>query len=529
LCLLACEARADSRGSIAQAPEQNLGVRDIGVFSDLDARVQIALPRSLDRARVHARLDQERALLVLYEGERPLKVYPLTAAEPVMLGSHELRLRPGDRAEVLPLLAADRIALAHGEAPPGDRDGDGIPDPLDVLIGAHKTALNAARYDGRYLPIAYPLGDVPRTIGVCTDVIVRALRNAGLDLQRALQEDIAKAPRAYPMVQRPNPSIDHRRVKSVLPYFSRHFEAQAGDALQPGDVVFMDTFPRRPGAEHVGIVSEELGTNRLPLIINNWTDGTVTRAMRLLPDVPITQSFRMPPHASASGPIAASVTQLLLVLADDWTSTRAELTRFERTPGAAWRAVGQPRPAVLGYAGLGWGDGLHGQGAPAGRKGPAKREGDGRSPAGVFELGMLRGYASMPPAGAKLPYEVSGPDQRCVDDPASPFYNRITATRAGSPFRSAERMKRDDDAYTLAIDVDHNRSPVTPGHGSCIFIHVWAAPDRPVTGCTGLALADVTQLARWLGPGAVMVALPREEYQALQELWSLPSCVGCAM
>ena len=530
LCWLTCEARADSQPSITHAPESNLGVRDAGIFSDLDARVQLALPRTLERARVHARIDRERALLVLYEGARALKVYPLRAGEPVLLGSHELRLRPGDRAELLPLLAADRIALAvpHSESPPGDLDRDGIPDPLDVLIGAHKTALNADHYDGRYLPIAYPLGDVPRTIGVCTDVIVRALRNAGLDLQRALQEDIAKAPRAYPMVQRPNPSIDHRRVKSVLPYFARHFEAHspridaAADPLQPGDVVFMDTFPTRPGAEHVGIVSEQLGANGLPLVTNNWTDGTVTRAMSLLPDVPITQRFRMPAHASERGPIASHVTQLLLVLADDWTSTHAELTRYERAPAGAWQVVGDPRPAVLGYAGYGWGDGLHGRGAPAGRGGPSKREGDGRSPAGVFALGTLRGYALAAPAGARLPYEASGLDRRCVDDPASPLYNRIIASGVASPFRSAERMKRDDDAYTLAIDVDHNRAPVTPGHGSCIFIHVWAGPDRPVTGCTGLALPDVTELARWLAPGAVLVALPREEYQSLRELWSLP-------
>jgi L,D-peptidoglycan transpeptidase YkuD (ErfK/YbiS/YcfS/YnhG family) len=151
-----------------------------------------------------------------------------------------------------------------------------------------------------------------------------------------------------------------------------------------------------------------------------------------------------------------------------------------------------------------------------------KREGDGRSPAGVFALGALHGYAPAPPDGAKLQYEVSRAEHRCVDDPASPLYNRIIASRDGSGFRSAERMKRDDDAYTLAIDVDHNRSPVTPGHGSCIFIHVWAGPDRPVTGCTGLSMKDVSELAKWLAPGAVLVALPREEYQALRAVWALP-------
>jgi hypothetical protein len=137
---------------------------------------------------------------------------------------------------------------------------------------------------------------------VCTDVIVRAVRNAGIDLQKELHEDIRRARGAYPMVKGwGDPSIDQRRVGTLLPYFQRHWESHtpalddAADPYRPGDVVFMDTFPSRPGPDHMGIVSDRLDDRGLPYIINNWTDGTVTKEMDLLPVVPILDRFRLPP------------------------------------------------------------------------------------------------------------------------------------------------------------------------------------------------------------------------------------------
>ncbi|MBK7534599.1 MAG: DUF1287 domain-containing protein [Myxococcales bacterium] len=251
----------------------------------------------------------------------PVKVYPVgsgggggSGGEPWTLGEHTLRLRAGDRAELAGLLSATNLqttarqpgaASGQAAAPLSDRDGDGIPDPLDVLLGAKKTVLGADAYTGGYVKLAYPMGDVPRTIGVCTDVIIRAVRNAGLDLQREVHEDIARSPRSYPMVKgRGDPNIDHRRVKTLLPYFLRRWQAHtaalddAADPLRPGDVVLMDTFPRRVGPDHIGIVSDTLGVSGKPLIINNWTDGTVTAEMDLLPFVPITHRFRIPPPAA---------------------------------------------------------------------------------------------------------------------------------------------------------------------------------------------------------------------------------------
>ena len=514
------------------APEQKLGVNDRGIFSDLDARLQLALPAHLDPSRVHALYDATRRVLVLYEGAWPIKAYPVreNAGSVLELGSQRMGLRAGDHAELSPLLSASNVHVlaTNAEPPPGDRDGDGIPDPLDVLLGAHKTALNADRYDGRYERIDYPLGDVPRSIGVCTDVVIRALRNAGIDLQQAVHEDIQKAPKAFPGVSRPNPNIDHRRVKSLLPYLQRHFEAHSGepnesDPYRPGDIVFMDTFPNRSGPEHVGIISDQHNTAGLALVINNWTDGTVTSAMDLLGMVPVTHRFRVPPPARRAGPIPASVSQLVVILSDNFTDWHARVQRYERRPGEPFRRVGAALSAVLGGAGYGWGNGLHGRGAPAGRQGPIKHEGDLRSPAGVFGLGTVHGYAASP-GQLGLPYRQATLDQRCVDDPASRYYNQVVSmTETGERWRSAEIMRRDDALYELALDIEHNRSPVHPGDGSCIFAHVWAGSDVPVSGCTALAKSDLRTLLEWLKPeGAAWVALPEPEYRALASEWGLP-------
>ena len=76
----------------------------------------------------------------------------------------------------------------------GDADGDGIPDAVDILLGAKKVALDGAIYRETAPRLPYPGGDVPRQDGVCTDVVIRALRNAGIDLQRAVHDDAGRGP-----------------------------------------------------------------------------------------------------------------------------------------------------------------------------------------------------------------------------------------------------------------------------------------------------------------------------------------------
>jgi uncharacterized protein YijF (DUF1287 family) len=219
-----------------------------------------------------------------------------------VVGARTLALRAGDRAELAPLLTDANVAERAVPAAL-DRDRDGIADPLDVLMGAKKTVLNGDAYVGGYETLRYPMGDVPRERGVCTDVIVRALRNAGVDLQAALHQDIARSPRSYPMVRgKGDPNIDHRRVKTLLPFFRRHLDERSArlddpaDPLRPGDLVLFDTFPSRSGPDHIGIVSDRAGDSGLPLVINNWTDGTTTAEMDLLGWVPVTNRFRLAPR-----------------------------------------------------------------------------------------------------------------------------------------------------------------------------------------------------------------------------------------
>jgi len=182
------------------------------------------------------------------------------------------------------------------EGAPGrdqDRDGDGIVDRLDVLLGAKKLLYNGARYIERYVALPYPGGDVPRSEGVCTDTVIRALRNAGLDLQREVHEDIVRAPAAYPMVEKVDASINHRRVRTLVPWFTRHWQVLAAGAdYRPGDVVFFDTFPSRAGPDHIGVVSDRPGPSGMPAVVNNWTDGATDAELDLLSWVPVTHHFR---------------------------------------------------------------------------------------------------------------------------------------------------------------------------------------------------------------------------------------------
>jgi uncharacterized protein YijF (DUF1287 family) len=254
---------------------------DRGIFPELLARVNLAAPARAARPRL--RIDRRHQLATLYDGDDPLALYLLRDGK---LGSE-------DEAE-LRALAGGRPRLVEGA--PGrdeDRDGDGIVDRLDVLLGAKKLLYNGARYIERYVSIPYPNGDVPRSEGVCTDTVIRALRNAGLDLQREVHEDIARAPAAYPMVEKVDASINHRRVRTLVPWFARHWQALPADAAYlPGDVVFFDTFPSRAGPDHIGVVSDTVTKTGYLSVVNNWTDGATDAELDLLSWVPVTHHFR---------------------------------------------------------------------------------------------------------------------------------------------------------------------------------------------------------------------------------------------
>jgi L,D-peptidoglycan transpeptidase YkuD (ErfK/YbiS/YcfS/YnhG family) len=226
--------------------------------------------------------------------------------------------------------------------------------------------------------------------------------------------------------------------------------------------------------------------------------------------------------AQTASPIPAESRQMILSVSPDWDATAARLQAYERrSPRDAWVAVGEPIDASLGRTGLAWGRGLH----PAGLAGPQKREGDGKSPAGVFDLRLVTGYGATAPAGTRLPYRQATATLRCVDDVRSRWYNQLvdeaTTTRDWS---SAEDMRLASDVYRLVIWVGHNDAPVVPGGGSCIFLHLRPGPGSVTSGCTAFDSGPMERLLGWLDPRArpVLVQLPQAERDARAGEWGLP-------
>lgn len=230
-------------------------------------------------------------------------------------------------------------------------------------------------------------------------------------------------------------------------------------------------------------------------------------------------------NGDAAPPALRQARQLVLVVAPDWDSPRGQLQAFERD-AQGWRAHGRRFDVALGRNGSAWGLGLH----PAQADGPQKREGDGRSPAGIFTIGEAFGYAQR--IDSALPYQPMQQSSYCIDVPDSPLYNRIVdAERVGAEAvaGSTEPMRLDlhhdgDRRYEEGFVIGHNPQ-AQPGAGSCIFAHLWRAPGEATAGCTAMEPADMQRLLAWLQPGAapLFVLLPRQDYARLRSAWALPA------
>lgn len=155
------------------------------------------------------------------------------------------------------------------------------------------------QYDGAYQGLDYPMGDIDRRRGVCTDVVIRALRDAhDLDLQVVVHEDMADHFAAYPALwglPGPDRNIDHRRVPNLRRFFERIGAERPLTAtpsatdFRPGDIV---TWSFGPGQPHIGIVSTQVDRHsQTPLIIHNA--GAGTRLDNILFSYPITGHYRL--------------------------------------------------------------------------------------------------------------------------------------------------------------------------------------------------------------------------------------------
>jgi len=171
----------------------------------------------------------------------------------------------------------------------------------ELLVEAAQERLKVfVRYDGAYVGLDYPNGDVPAGTGVCSDVIIRSYRAAyGFDFQKAVHEDMRENFKAYPKnwgLTRPDKNIDHRRVPNLETYLKRHGKTlpvtkKASD-YKAGDIVTWRLGGRLP---HIGIVSDNKAKDGTPLIIHNI--GMGPKEDNILFDFQINRHYRFIPPA----------------------------------------------------------------------------------------------------------------------------------------------------------------------------------------------------------------------------------------
>lgn len=213
--------------------------------------------------------------------------------------------------------------------------------------------------------------------------------------------------------------------------------------------------------------------------------------------------------------------QLITVISQSWDANLAEIHCYEKHEGK-WKMKLGPIKASLGENGMAWGEGLHDSSFK-----PKKKEGDMKSPAGIYELGTAFGHTEKRfLSDLKLPYFQIQPDTEIIDDPRSVLYNRIVNTNdiANKDWDSTEKMG-EIAVYLRGFFILHNYHEIKDGAGSAIFFHLWSRPGAPTAGCTACSFSDVEKIMNWLDPQSrpLIVQLPSDEYKAKATLWSLPS------
>lgn len=196
------------------------------------------------------------------------------------------------------LACAVPVQAQPADAPVGILAEHGTASATRLIQAARARTRIGEIYDPAYVAIAYPGGDVPNDRGVCTDVVIRAYRALGIDLQVAVHEDMRAHFARYPKLwglTRTDRNIDHRRVPNLETFFQRRGAklavSQESAAYRPGDLVTW----RLPGnLPHIGIVSDRTSPEGTPLILHNIGAGTVEED--ILFAFPITAHFRYFPQ-----------------------------------------------------------------------------------------------------------------------------------------------------------------------------------------------------------------------------------------
>ncbi len=213
----------------------------------------------------------------------------------------------------------------------------------------------------------------------------------------------------------------------------------------------------------------------------------------------------LPPDFERELAALNEASSVFLVTAEDWTKTQGR-GQVYRKVNSKFRKVGNEIPLVLGRTGMAWGIGVSDYRSLAG---PAKREGDGKSPAGFFKLRQSFGVAK----NGNLPFLNVTRDHVCVDDSKSRVYNRIVdRSQVSKDWESFEEMAIP--LYKYGIEVAHNYFLPEALGGSCIFLHLWRGPESSTSGCTAMDEANIIKVLENVDSSSLIIQMPYFELKA---------------
>ncbi len=201
-------------------------------------------------------------------------------------------------------------------------------------------------------------------------------------------------------------------------------------------------------------------------------------------------------------PFLTESTQLIIVKAVNWDNPEAQMQWFERTASDKdWCPVTEPFEVVTGKNGLAWGQSL----MPVPQEAKSfKKEGESKTPAGLFGFCFAFGYSQQAALGITWPYLPLDENFVGVDDPESRYYNCIVdkSKLKVHDWKSAEQMLRPDGLYKWGLVIDYNFENAIKGAGSQIFIHIWRGPAIGTEGCIAMPEEKLLDLLKWIDGGS---------------------------
>ncbi|MFY0783537.1 L,D-transpeptidase family protein [Peribacillus simplex] len=176
------------------------------------------------------------------------------------------------------------------------------------------------------------------------------------------------------------------------------------------------------------------------------------------------------------------VNQVVSVTGKSMSDTKVAIQTYEKKQGE-WRRALKKMEGVIGKNGFT----------------KSKKEGDGKSPVGIYSFGTAFGSKTKPP-GVKMNYRKTSKYDYWIDDRTSKDYNKWI-TYKGNPlskWKSFERMNHE--LYRYGAVINYNTNPIIKGKGSAIFLHIWRGETKPTAGCTATAEKNVLSLLKWMDP-----------------------------